>query len=213
MVDGAVVQRDSRTGLNETVERKGIPSVETMVLSIPDHGTRSDMAPPLRNILDAITDGLQKAVGGETEQERQARQTRQTQQAVATLLYETARVDSNIKKEDLQVACECLSELFDLSPEQARALLDQAAAPHERPTSYLPMTKLVNERFSAHEKYRLVEYMWRVANADFEIDMYEDHLVRKIAELLYVPHRDFITAKLRARDSSNRDDPNQGDSK
>ncbi|MGD2139764.1 MAG: TerB family tellurite resistance protein [Burkholderiales bacterium] len=170
------------------------------------------MALPLRNFLDAITDGLQKAVGGETEQERQTRQIRQTQQAVATLLYETARVDSNIKNEDLQVACECLRELFALSPEQARALLDQAAAPGQRPTSYLPMTKLVNERFSPHEKYRLVEYMWRVANADFEIDMYEDHLVRKIAELLYVPHRDFISAKLRARDSSNGDDSNQGGS-
>jgi uncharacterized tellurite resistance protein B-like protein len=44
--------------------------------------------------------------------------------------------------------------------------------------------------------------MWRVAHADLELDMYEDHLVRKIAELLYVPHTEFITAKHRARSHS-----------
>jgi uncharacterized tellurite resistance protein B-like protein len=164
------------------------------------------MALPLRNFLDAITDGLQKAVGGETEQEREARQTREIQQAVAMLLYETARVDSDVKNEDLQVAGECLQKLFGLSGEQARGLLDQAAVPDQRPTSYRPMTKLVNERFSPEEKYRLVEYMWRVANADFEIDMYEDHLVRKIAELLYVPHREFISAKHRAKHRA-KDEP------
>jgi uncharacterized tellurite resistance protein B-like protein len=44
--------------------------------------------------------------------------------------------------------------------------------------------------------------MWRVAYADAELSAYEQHTIRKIADLLYVPHRAYIAAKLRARDAS-----------
>jgi uncharacterized tellurite resistance protein B-like protein len=161
------------------------------------------MAPPLRDLLDKFTDGLQKAVGVETAEQRQDRETREVQQAVASLLYETARVDRDVKAQDLRVAEQSLRELFALSPEQARSLLGRVAQPDKRPTSYHPLTKIINNHFSAEEKRRLVEYMWRVAHADHEVDMYEDHLVRKISELLYVSHREFISAKHRARDDAD----------
>lgn len=161
------------------------------------------MANPFRKLVDALSDGLQKMANGETPEERVSREAQQVQEAVATLLYETARVDHEVKDEDLQVAEDCLRELFALSPEPARALLAHAAHAHNRPTSYRPMSQVINNYFNAEEKHRLVEYMWRVAHADREVDMYEDHLVRKIADLLYVPHRDFISAKHRARSKSD----------
>ena len=34
--------------------------------------------------------------------------------------------------------------------------------------------------------------LWEVALADEGLDKYEDYLVRKIAELLYVPHAELI---------------------
>ena len=37
--------------------------------------------------------------------------------------------------------------------------------------------------------------MWRVAMADSALSRYEEHVIRKVADLLYVPHGDFITAK------------------
>jgi uncharacterized tellurite resistance protein B-like protein len=138
--------------------------------------------------------------GVETAEQRQHRETREVQQAVAALLYETARVDNKVKAQDLRVAEASLRELFALSPEQAQALLVRAGEPDKRPTSYHPLTRVINNHFSAEDKRRLVECMWRVAHADHEIDMYEDHLVRKISELLYVSHREFISAKHRARD-------------
>lgn len=41
--------------------------------------------------------------------------------------------------------------------------------------------------------------MWLVAFADSEKHPLEEHLIRRIAGLLHVPHPDFIDAKLRAR--------------
>lgn len=143
---------------------------------------------------------LHKLAGGETPEEQQTREMLELQRSVASLLYETARVDHDVKDVDLQSAADSLRELLALPEEQAQALLSLAANPRQRPTSYHPLVKVVNKQFSAEQKQRLVEHMWRVAHADDDIDMYEDHLVRKIAELLYVPHSEFISAKLRARE-------------
>jgi uncharacterized tellurite resistance protein B-like protein len=44
--------------------------------------------------------------------------------------------------------------------------------------------------------------MWQVAYADADLSAHEQHVVRKIADLLYVPHAAYIAAKLRARDAA-----------
>ena len=142
------------------------------------------------NFLQSLGAGFQK---------QHSRETLALQQSVASLLYETARVDHDVTDMDLRIAADSLQELFALSEEQAEALLSHAAHLHHRPTSYHPLAKIINTRFNAEQKQQLIEHMWRVAHTDSEIDAYEDHLVRKIAELLYVPHTDFITAKHRAR--------------
>jgi len=49
---------------------------------------------------------------------------------------------------------------------------------------------------------QFIELLWRVAIADGTIDMYEDQLVRKLADLLYVSHADFILAKRRVQNGA-----------
>ena len=49
------------------------------------------------------------------------------------------------------------------------------------------------------DKEKIVELMWRIAYADKELEKYEEALVRKIADLLYVPHSAFIAAKHRVQ--------------
>ena len=153
--------------------------------------------------LQSISAGFQKLTGSETPEQQRLREALDLQQSVASLLYETARVDHDVKDEDLRVAADSLRQLFALSDEQTETLLSHAAHPHQRLTSYHPPVKMINKHFSAEQKHHLIEYMWRIAHADLEVDMHEDHFVRKIAELLYVPHSDFITAKHRARGSSS----------
>ena len=154
------------------------------------------------NLFESLSASLQKLTGAETPEQQQSREALALQEAVATLLYETARADHDVKEADLQTATNSLRELFALPEQQAMLLLSHAAKPHQRPTSYHPLVKLINKQVSAEQKHQLVEHMWRVAHADLEVDMYEDHLVRKIAELLHVPHSEFITAKHRARANS-----------
>jgi uncharacterized tellurite resistance protein B-like protein len=71
-------------------------------------------------------------------------------------------------------------------------------------TDYYQFTSLINRQFSAAQKERVIELMWEVAYADADLSAHEQHVVRKIADLLHVPHRAYIAAKLRARDASGR---------
>ena len=48
------------------------------------------------------------------------------------------------------------------------------------------------------DKVQLITSLWKVAYADGDLDKYEEHLIRRVADLLYVPHDAFIRAKLSA---------------
>ena len=119
--------------------------------------------------------------------------------AAATLLAEVARVDHDVKDVDRVAASQSLQQLFALTRDRADALLEHALRPENRPTSYYSLVTVLNRNLSMQDKVALVEHMWKVAQVDSEIDMYEDHIVRKISDLLYLSHSDFISAKHRAR--------------
>jgi uncharacterized tellurite resistance protein B-like protein len=59
----------------------------------------------------------------------------------------------------------------------------------------------VNDHYSPGQKGELIAAMWQVAFADAELDKYEEHLIRRVAELIYVPHDEFIRSKVVARDT------------
>ena len=77
-------------------------------------------------------------------------------------------------------------------PDELIALAEQAA---RQSVSLFQFTELVDRQFTAEQKVREVEMMWSVAYADRHKDKYEEHVVRKVAELLHVPHSAFIRAR------------------
>ncbi|HCL10941.1 MAG TPA: hypothetical protein DHW66_01840, partial [Alteromonas sp.] len=60
-------------------------------------------------------------------------------------------------------------------------------------------TKALNEGMSAELKERVMRGLWQVAYADATLSPDEEHIIRKIADLLYIPHSRFIKAKLAAQ--------------
>ena len=119
--------------------------------------------------------------------------------ALASLLYEAARVDRNVTDEDLTVAAESLSRLAKISIVDAQRFLVTASKPENRPTSYHPLATIINENFTYEQKCQLITSMWSIAHSDNHVDPHEDHIIRKISDLLYVSHQDFIHGKISAR--------------
>ena len=123
--------------------------------------------------------------------------------AAAALLIETARADfSQDSEEQAQLEALLVSNL-ELTTTEVHALVEQATARVDESTSLYEFTRVINDYYTGAQKLQLVAAMWKVAYADGRLDRYEEHLIRQVAELTYVPHQDYIKAKLDARDNAS----------
>ncbi len=120
-------------------------------------------------------------------------------EAIATLLIEAARVDDNTTEADIAEAKKSLKLLANIDSEQADELLRTVSLPKNRPTSYLPLTRTINQNLDYDQKCVLIGAMWAIAHSDSHIDPHEDHIIRKISDLIYVSHRDFIHQKIKSQ--------------
>jgi uncharacterized tellurite resistance protein B-like protein len=124
----------------------------------------------------------------------------QIETAVAALLFEMTRMEGERSAESLDSARAGPTGLFAGGEARADELLRQASAPGNRLTSYFDVVSLINRQFTLERKIALVEHLWRIAYADADLDLQEDHVARKLSELLYVPHVQCMLARQRARD-------------
>ena len=115
--------------------------------------------------------------------------------ATAVLLVEVARADHRVEEQELATIRRLLLERLSLCEEEVDSLLQQAGEEADHLVSLQHITRRMNEQLSQQEKLRVVEMMWQVVYADGEKHHYEEHLIRQVADLLYIPHVDFIRAR------------------
>jgi len=124
--------------------------------------------------------------------------------ATAALLAEALHADHHVERAELEETRRLLEGFFGLEPGEAERLLELARREAEEAVSLFQFTRLVDRGFDAAAKERIVEMLWRVAYADGHKHRYEEHLIRKVAELLHVPHGAFIRARHRAEEAARR---------
>ena len=115
--------------------------------------------------------------------------------ATAALLIEMMRVDDHNKPEEMLALASGIRQTFGLSESETTELIQLAEEEAQDAACYHAFTSLINKGFSKQQKIRVVEMLWEIAYADNELEMYEEHLVRKISDLLYIRHSDFIRTK------------------
>ncbi|MGB1109044.1 MAG: TerB family tellurite resistance protein [Gammaproteobacteria bacterium] len=122
--------------------------------------------------------------------------------AAAGLMVEVMRADFDVDDAERSKIQELVRERFDLDATEAEAILAEAEATSEESSSLYPIVQTLVNTMSIEERGQIVELLWRVAFADGHLDKYEEASIRKVAELLYVPHPLFIQAKHRAQNPS-----------
>ncbi|MDH3980870.1 MAG: TerB family tellurite resistance protein [Gammaproteobacteria bacterium] len=118
------------------------------------------------------------------------------QLATAALLMEVAGADDHIGDDERRVIRRIVTDAFGLSDEQTATILREAEKRANDLTCLYPFTKLLNRECSLKERIEIVRQLWEVAFVDGRVDAHEEHLVRRVADLLYVPHSYFIRGKL-----------------
>lgn len=121
----------------------------------------------------------------------------------ALLLVEVARADSSVGAEELEAINRAVvASSGTIEPVEVENIIATARDDAEHTISFHEHIREINNGFNRAQKIRLIEQMWRVAYADGDLDKYEEYTIRKMADLLFVEHSEFIRAKLRVTDST-----------
>lgn len=119
------------------------------------------------------------------------------QLAVGALLLEMSHMDGTVDDDELEAINHALRQSFDLNSAEAAELLSLAQAEHADAIDSYQFTSLINAHYSMEQRIQLIEMLWQIAYADHSLHKYEEHLLRRISDLLYVSHSAFIAAKHR----------------
>jgi uncharacterized tellurite resistance protein B-like protein len=130
---------------------------------------------------------------------------RRAQVAAAVLLVEVARSDHEFSDTERQAVLDSVQSKFSLSPAEARQLLELAELESHSAHDIFQFTSQIDATFDVGQKLRLLEELWRAAYSDTTLHAYEEHLIRRIADLLHLSHSQFIGAKLRSLNETAKD--------
>ena len=117
----------------------------------------------------------------------------------AALLVEVMNSDHELDEREHQEFMAVLQQRYNIAESDLEELIQLAKDEAFEATSLYEFTKLINDSYDYKQKVELIENMWRIAFSDKRLDKYEDHLIRKVSELIYVSHSDFIKTKLKVR--------------
>lgn len=153
------------------------------------------MLSKFRTLIDSIFDEGSNASPDDAENARQL--------AMAALMVEVAESDYVDSQEEHDAILKVVKQSFDLGAEEAKNLIDLARQEHAESTDYFQFTRLINQNYSAAERIELIESLWKIAFADKTLDKHEEHVIRRIADLIHVSHSDFMATKLKVQSNNS----------
>ncbi|MEZ5459512.1 MAG: TerB family tellurite resistance protein [Steroidobacteraceae bacterium] len=124
------------------------------------------------------------------------------QLATAVLLVEVSRADSRFGDDERAAIRQSLDEKFDLAADERERLLELATRESIAAHDLYQFTAVINSRFDEPHKLRMIRALWRIAFADGQLSAHEEHLMRRVADLLHVPHATNMLAKLREAEAA-----------
>ncbi len=151
-------------------------------------------------MIDKLKQFMSTALGADTES-LMADAEQRTLLAAVALMIEIIAVDDAEHEAEKAMLRQILSSRFNADAEAADKLIAEAEAAHNEATDFYRFTAEINNTFSAEQKIELIEHLWQLAYADDYLHELEQHVIRKLASLLYVSHKDFIAAKLRVAEA------------
>ena len=124
---------------------------------------------------------------------------RTLQLATAVLLIEVMKSDAECADVEQATILKILKKRFLLSDAEVAQLAERGLRTAKAANDLYQFTSLINRELGLSEKIRIIEYMWQVAYADKKISAHENHLMRRMGDLLHISHGDYVAAKMRAK--------------
>jgi uncharacterized tellurite resistance protein B-like protein len=117
------------------------------------------------------------------------------QKSICSLMIEVAYADNQLDESELKAMANSLSKL-DIQQEEIREIVNETLAKSKESISFYEHTRILNDQLDYDQKKDVLNSVWSIAFADGQMNKHEEHLIRRIADLLYLNHKDFINSKL-----------------
>jgi uncharacterized tellurite resistance protein B-like protein len=120
----------------------------------------------------------------------------------AVLAYEIARSDGEVSESELTVL---LSEIKKIAADVGKSedeILNIIEEYSKNSVSFYEFIEDINKDFSKEEKLSLIQFLWDIAYADAILEVNEERLVRRIADLINI--KDLEVLKLKDRSKSHK---------
>ena len=99
------------------------------------------------------------------------------------LAHEVARSDGQISESEVN----SIKELIILNNRNdSKEILEKVSEFSDKNSSFYDFVKKINESFSNEEKENLISVLWDVAFADGVLEIHEERLIRRIADLILI---------------------------
>ena len=119
----------------------------------------------------------------------------------AALLVEIAFADKDFDETEKASLKQSLIETYAIDESVIEEIIRDAEDTVSENTSLYGYTSIVNSEFQYEDKLKLLRNLWKIAYADGYLDKYEEHLLRKVSDLIHISHSDYISIKLEIRES------------
>lgn len=116
--------------------------------------------------------------------------------AAAVLLVSVERADFEEADEERQVVEQLLAKHFGLQRGELEALLEEAEKEVGSSVSFYDYVQTLNDSLEYSQKCDVFTMLWQVAYADGRLDPFEEQLMRRLADMLYLSHADYVRTKL-----------------
>ena len=117
-----------------------------------------------------------------------------------SLMIEVSLADEIMDDTEIETLKSVLLKEFSVSQSEIDGLISDAKANQNSSTSLYEFTRKINDEYKFEDKKNLILSMWKIAFADGNIDKYEEYVIRKVSDLIYISHPDFIKSKQVARE-------------
>ena len=125
---------------------------------------------------------------------------RKVEIAACALFIEMAKADGEFSDEEKEFIIAEMKNTFNLDKECVDELIVLAEKQVKESVSLYEFTGVINNTFSQKGKLELIESLWRLIYKDEKLNMYEDHLIKRIAATMNIEHKQIINAKLWVKD-------------
>jgi uncharacterized tellurite resistance protein B-like protein len=115
------------------------------------------------------------------------------------LAYEVARADGNISEDELDSLLKEIEKITADVDKDADEIFNLIKNYSENSVSFHEFISDINNDFAKEDKLELIHYLWDVAYADNVLDVNEERLIRRIADLINLKDLDVLRLKDKAK--------------